>query len=341
MTLDEIIMDEGLKAKLRSLISEGRVPHAMMLSEVDGTGAFAIVQAFLSEFFAPSESHLLSKMMHPDVYYLFPIAASDEYKGSDVTCDNFFQTFSSTLLANPYIKTQKLYEKMGIKGAPIVTVKETEKIIERLDYFPIRADKKVVVILLPEYIHVQAANKLLKSVEEPPENTYFIFITHDEEKVIKTIASRCARYQVPALSTQAERIVRQRYFAASGKASEAENFFSYASKIFSSLVKKDLEEALAAVELLDEITNKEDRKAFLAYLSLVLRNIFLLQQGLGSLADIEPAERPYWEGVAPKLKKTFARRALSEVSAAGKYLERNVGYSMTMCDLVLKFYCFV
>ena len=47
-----------------------------------------------------------------------------------------------------------------------------------------------MIIWLAEYMHPSAANALLKLLEEPPENTVFLLVTNDYEKIIGTILSR-------------------------------------------------------------------------------------------------------------------------------------------------------
>ena len=57
--------------------------------------------------------------------------------------------------------------------------------------------RKVVVIDGAEFLNVEAANALLKVVEQPPHNALFIFLTRDPLEVIPTIVSRCTRLSVP------------------------------------------------------------------------------------------------------------------------------------------------
>lgn len=339
MTLDEIIIDSALRSKLKGLVSSGRVPHAMMFIENDGGGGFAVVQAFLEELFGESERHLLSKMMHPDVYYLFPVSSGEVYKAADATCSNYFGLFSSAVLANPYITKQGLGAKMGVglKGNLGIGVKEVERIIPKISYMPIRASKKAVVVYLPEHFNQESANKLLKSVEEPPDNTFFLFITQDESKVLKTITSRCSRFRIPPLSVTQERLVREKYMTADAR-EQVDLFFLLATKIFSGITEKNLVSCLDAYEQVEKMSNREDKKSFCRYLGNVLRNIFLLQQGFTNLVDLRPEEREYFEVVSKKIKKSFSRKAIDELGTAIYYLERNVASGMVFCDLILKFY---
>jgi DNA polymerase-3 subunit delta' len=57
----------------------------------------------------------------------------------------------------------------------------------------------VMIIWLPERMHVACANKLLKMIEEPPVKTLFILITENEEDIISTIRSRCQLITIPPI----------------------------------------------------------------------------------------------------------------------------------------------
>ena len=60
--------------------------------------------------------------------------------------------------------------------------------------------RKVVVIDGAEFLNAEAANALLKVVEEPPNNALFVFLTRDLLEVIPTIVSRCTRLNIPPVS---------------------------------------------------------------------------------------------------------------------------------------------
>ena len=54
-----------------------------------------------------------------------------------------------------------------------------------------RGGPKVIVIHPAETLNVNAANALLKSLEEPPPRTYFLLVTHRPHQLLPTIKSRC------------------------------------------------------------------------------------------------------------------------------------------------------
>ena len=55
---------------------------------------------------------------------------------------------------------------------------------------------------LPELMNLQAANKLLKLIEEPPEKTYFILVSDIPDKIINTIYSRMQHIVIPKMPLQ-------------------------------------------------------------------------------------------------------------------------------------------
>jgi len=60
--------------------------------------------------------------------------------------------------------------------------------------------RKVVIVDGAEFLNVEAANALLKGVEQPPHDALFVFLTRDALEVIPTIVSRCTRLSVPPVA---------------------------------------------------------------------------------------------------------------------------------------------
>lgn len=56
-------------------------------------------------------------------------------------------------------------------------------------YFPVNGSKKIFVIAF-NVIHHDAQNALLKTIEEPTENTHFFFVTRTREALLPTVRSR-------------------------------------------------------------------------------------------------------------------------------------------------------
>jgi len=60
-----------------------------------------------------------------------------------------------------------------------------------------RRRAKVAVIAPAETMNAAASNALLKTLEEPPDDTYLMLVSHQSERLPPTIVSRCRRLPVP------------------------------------------------------------------------------------------------------------------------------------------------
>ena len=77
------------------------------------------------------------------------------------------------------------------KAGSSIKVEDAANILERLNYFPVKSCAKVYVLGNFESATTQAQNKLLKTLEEPPENVYFFLNTSNIEMILPTVRSRC------------------------------------------------------------------------------------------------------------------------------------------------------
>jgi DNA polymerase-3 subunit gamma/tau len=74
---------------------------------------------------------------------------------------------------------------------------------------PFSSPYKVYIVDEAHMLTKEAANALLKTLEEPPSHVIFILATTDPEKLPATIVSRCQKivFQIPSLTTLAKRLV--------------------------------------------------------------------------------------------------------------------------------------
>lgn len=92
---------------------------------------------------------------------------------------------------------------------PVNQVIKTERIRELVGQFSqagIESQQQVFIIEQAEKMHPNAANSLLKVIEEPQSEAYIFFLTSDEEKMLPTIRSRT---QVFHFKKQEEKLIHQ------------------------------------------------------------------------------------------------------------------------------------
>jgi DNA polymerase-3 subunit gamma/tau len=92
-----------------------------------------------------------------------------------------------------FLKSQSL-DIIEIDGASNRRIDEIRTLRESVKYAPTSGQYKVYIIDEVHMLTTESFNALLKTLEEPPEHTIFIFATTDIHKVPLTIISRCQRF---------------------------------------------------------------------------------------------------------------------------------------------------
>lgn len=175
----------------QNLTQNAQHPHAYLFvgKENIGKKAFALHFAQLLLCERPTPHHeacgvcpscqLFEKNAHPDFYVLSPELPENESSA-----------------------TRQL---LNIK------IDAVREILSPLNQSSIRGGKRVVLIYPAESMNIQAANALLKMLEEPPESVIFLLVSHNKDRVLATIKSRCRQWILPAPDFQtALRFVQQR-----------------------------------------------------------------------------------------------------------------------------------
>jgi len=70
-------------------------------------------------------------------------------------------------------------------------LEQVERLVAELSLRPFAAERRVWVLLEADKMTTEAANKLLKSLEEPPGYVYFVLVSDHVERLLPTIVSRC------------------------------------------------------------------------------------------------------------------------------------------------------
>ena len=315
-----------LMTALSQMVESGHIPHAMLLHQDDGGGAFPLVIHFLEQLYGGNPR--VDKLIHPDIHFVFPVAGADKPVSLQ-----YLAPFRELVLQNPYFYENELYSAIGIEGKQAgISVNEARSILDRLSLSAVEGGYRAVVLYLPEKMNVQAANALLKMVEEPPRQTLFLFITQAPEKVLQTISSRCLHLRVQPLSQEAEAEVHAR--EAAGNSALQDLFHD----LLDALVARDLLKALETADAVADLKVREQQKTFCRLASEDLRRLFLLQKA-PSMARVPEGDTAYYQKMASALKPTFPRRALECLNRAQLLLERNVNQKILFTDLVNQLYC--
>ncbi len=202
MTFDEVIGQEEVKERLRQMVAEERLPHALMLCGPQGVGKKALATAFAC-YLLGERSAALDKLEHPDLHFTFPTIKLPSMGADHMPkSDDFIAEWRQQLLRSLYFSMDEWMKDMGGENQQaIITAGESDELVRKLSLKSSQGGYKVSVVWLPERMNISCANKLLKLIEEPPHQTVFIMACEEPDKLLETIRSRVQRIDVKRIET--------------------------------------------------------------------------------------------------------------------------------------------
>ncbi len=272
MLFGEIPGQELAKKRVAEMIDSGRLPHALLFLGPPGSGklalAFAAAQRLLCsrrEEGAPCALPSLSddpdlssacpgcrksaRAIHPDLHFSFPTV------GSKATSDAFLNSWREALTDNPWMNLFAWLQTINAENQQgNITREECQHIMRKLSLKPFEAAYKVLIMWMPELLGKEG-NRLLKMVEEPPEDTFFLFVAEEPERILPTLLSRCQLLQLTPLSDEEVADGLRRRFPAIGPRAESIAFQA----------QGDFDQAL---RLAQERQEDDDSPSFIAWLRL-------------------------------------------------------------------------
>ncbi len=221
MKFSEVIGQEEAKHRLLQMVAEERLPHAMMFCGPMGCGKMAMAMAFASYLLGESDENghsiltddmkirnseaMLKHWEHPDLYFSYPVirpsGTSSEHK---MVSDDFAKEWRELITESAYFSMDEWLDKMDAANQQaIIGAGESDELLRKLSLKSYQGGYKVCIVWLPERMNQECANKLLKLLEEPPQQTVFIMVCEEPDQIIDTIRSRVQRIDMRRLSMEA------------------------------------------------------------------------------------------------------------------------------------------
>ncbi|MBC8043797.1 MAG: AAA family ATPase [Rhizobacter sp.] len=217
MSWDHIIGQLRQKDMLRRAIRQGRLPNAYLFTGPEGTGKEATAIEVAKVLNCDAADALISAaacgvctscekfatLSHPNIEILFPVekilleqpgeTGKDRDKHDEAL--ERLKSLYAEKCRNPYF-TMRMDKSMGILTSQV------EALLEKSLYKPAGGKRRVFLISQAERLGGDAANKLLKLLEEPPSYVLFILVSSQPEKLLPTIVSRCQPVRFAALAAE-------------------------------------------------------------------------------------------------------------------------------------------
>ncbi|MEO5569664.1 MAG: hypothetical protein ABIS37_01940 [Bacteroidia bacterium] len=209
MQFSEIIGQQAVKQRLIYSVNENRIAHAQLFFGPEGSGNLALAIAYAQ--FLSCESRMendscghcssckkYNKLIHPDLHFSYPTAPLKDRKARSL---EFAKEWREAIIENPYLGLQDWYEFIGVENKQgFISVEESAEIVRRLTLKTFESKYKIMIIWMPEIMRTDAANKLLKIIEEPPDQTIFLLVTENRDQIITTILSRTQLVKINRLA---------------------------------------------------------------------------------------------------------------------------------------------
>ncbi|MDE6557078.1 MAG: DNA polymerase III subunit delta, partial [Duncaniella sp.] len=202
MTFSEIPSHDREKRHLKEMVASGRVAHALLIHGPAGVGKFMLGRALAQRLHCLSPTadgdacgkcpscRQHASFNHVDMLYVFPVVKREG--GKPTVSDDYAAEFHKFVESHPFMDFDAWVETFDRRNAqPMIYVDESDLLADRMAVTPTISPYKIALIWLPERLRDEAANKLLKLIEEPFAGTIFILVSDDAAAVMPTIRSRC------------------------------------------------------------------------------------------------------------------------------------------------------
>ena len=375
MQFRDIIGQEEVKQQLRQAVRDGRIPHAQLFTGISGVGKLPLALAYAQYIACPNRTDEDScgtcptclqyqRLQHPDLHFAFPIVKGD---AGDV-CDDFMDKFRSMILSQPYFDIDDWYRYLGVETKQgMIYEKESGEILRKLSLKSFGDGYKVMIIWLPEKMHVACANKLLKLLEEPPMKTVFLLVSEQPELLLTTIVSRTQEVRVPRLTEAeiAEVLLRDHSDVSPSLAADiahmssgsyltalkvvdenegnSQNFNDFVALMRNAWLvgqKKDYSALLQlrkwSLDMADSNLGREKQKAFLQYAQRQLRENYIYNFHCADMNYQTEAERNFSSKFAPFIHENNVERMMDELSKAEQQIAQNGNAKIIFFDLCLQ-----
>ena len=168
-TFAEIIGQEHVVQTLTNAISSGMISHAYLFAGPRGTGKTTIAR-------------LLAKAVN----------CEGRKDGTAEPCNKCHSCLG--------IMEDRALDLIEIDAASHRGIDEVRELRDGIRFFPTKSKYKVFIIDESHQLTREAANALLKTLEEPPGHAIFVLATTEIHKMIPTIISRCQRFDFRKLT---------------------------------------------------------------------------------------------------------------------------------------------
>lgn len=369
MQFKDIVGQEAAKKRLREMADADRLPHALLLAGAPGTGALALARALAQYIHCTHRTpegdscgrcvacRQHQELNNADMHYAYPVIKKKAEKL--LISDDYAPQWRRFLeQGGAYPVWEDWLEAMKAGNSqPAIHVDESDDIVRKMNLSNFAARYKVLLLWLPEKLQPEAANKLLKIIEEPYADTKFILVSNNPAEILPTIYSRTQRVDVPRVpapliagylertlgvdAPQAARLAESAdgSVAAAVQSAGVQGERGEFGPLFQQMMRKAyMRDVKAMRQTADKVAEmgREKSRRFLLYCAAQVRENFMYNLAMPELLRLDADEMRFSSRFAPFIHAGNAEQMLAEFQAAEADIAGNANAKIVMFDTLLR-----
>jgi len=366
MQFKSVIGQDKVKAVLLKEAKNNRISHAQMFLGEEGCGNLPLAKAFAQYLLCESPSKTdscgtcssctkVNHLTHPDVHYVYPVvkSAAEKVAVSDDRRNDWNKFISESAYCS--LNTWQEYTGEMSKNAQI-GVQESRSILKKLALKSYSGKYKIMIIWLPEKMNNSAANKLLKILEEPPQNTLFFLVCEAVDTILPTIISRTQIIKIPSLSTdevksylaqhsqvddaaaQSIASLTQGNLVEAIRMTKGDNNKGYFDSFVALMRSAYAIDAIALMDIGEKLAqyDRENQKNFLKYGLHMFRESLIYNYLGEDKVNVKNEEKNFLNKFARFINNQNITPLMNEFEQSIYHIDRNANAKLLFSDLVIK-----
>lgn len=221
MRFEDIAGQAALCNHLTESVDAGRIAHASLLCGPTASGSLAVALAYMQYLYCENRQHMdaatdshglradscgvcphcrkIDQLQYSDMHLVFPsVTSAENVKGVKSAAD-LQDEFRRFVLQHHALGTlDDWYSFLGVTNQQgWVREQDADNIVHTLNLKSYEGSYKTVIIWMADRMNTTAANKLLKTLEEPTPKTLLLLVAENTTSILPTILSRTQRIDIP------------------------------------------------------------------------------------------------------------------------------------------------
>ena len=188
--MNDLLLPWNIKPARRLARDLARVPHALLLSGSRGLGKNRFATWFSQLLLCQEPKSATAACGHCQSCQLF---VSGSHPDLHVVRPEARYKHSASLLAKYAHRYPPEDKSRDSKDSSVIRIDQIRALIEASQTRPQISARKVLILSPADSMNVNAANSLLKLLEEPPPDSHLLLVTDRAARLRATIRSRCTR----------------------------------------------------------------------------------------------------------------------------------------------------